>query len=114
MLVTRRHSSRPLNFAGDSEQQKILLGAPPTSQIEEGVSVQNGGSWSPWEGTVADFKQDSGMPRGAAMSPWPARAGHGDMAVYPAQPALADKVVDKRIGPVPRPGEPAPQLGLRR
>ena len=52
------------------------------------------------------------MPQGAAMSPWPALAGHGDMAVYPAQPALADKVVDKRIGPVPLPGEPAPQLGL--
>src|SRR4029077_5062901 len=34
--------------------------------------------------------------------------------VYPAQPALADKVVHKRIGPVPLPGEPAAQLGLRR
>src|SRR6516165_11693190 len=31
-------------FARNSEQQKILLGAPPTSQIEEGVSVHNGGS----------------------------------------------------------------------
>ena len=30
-------------FARNSEQQKILLGAPPTSQIEEGVSVHNGG-----------------------------------------------------------------------
>jgi hypothetical protein len=29
-------------FARNSEQQKILLGAPPTSQIEEGVSVHNG------------------------------------------------------------------------
>ena len=28
-------------FARNSEQQKILLGAPPTSQIEEGVSVHN-------------------------------------------------------------------------
>src|SRR5262249_28794424 len=31
-------------FARNSEQQKILLGAPPASQIEEGVSVHNGGS----------------------------------------------------------------------
>jgi hypothetical protein len=31
-------------FARNSEQQKILLGAPPTSQIEEGVSVHNGGN----------------------------------------------------------------------
>ena len=30
-------------FARNSEQQKIMLGAPPTSQIEEGVSVHNGG-----------------------------------------------------------------------
>jgi hypothetical protein len=30
-------------FARNSEQQKILLGAPPTSQIEEGVSMHNGG-----------------------------------------------------------------------
>ena len=30
-------------FAGNSERQKILLGAPPTSQIEEGVSAHNGG-----------------------------------------------------------------------
>ena len=53
------------------------------------------------------------MPRGAAMVTV-ASLADGDVAVYPAQPALADKVVDKRIGPVPRPGEPAPQLGLRR
>jgi hypothetical protein len=30
-------------FARNSEQQKTLLGAPPTSQIEAGVSVHNGG-----------------------------------------------------------------------
>jgi hypothetical protein len=30
-------------FARNSEQQKILLGAPPTSRIEEGVSMHNGG-----------------------------------------------------------------------
>jgi hypothetical protein len=31
-------------FARNREQQKILLGAPSTSQIEEGVSVHNGGT----------------------------------------------------------------------
>jgi hypothetical protein len=30
-------------FARNSERQKILLGAPPTSQSEECVSVHNGG-----------------------------------------------------------------------
>src|SRR5262245_40397028 len=45
---------------------------------------------------------------------WPALAGRGDVAVYSAQPPLADEVVHERIGPVPLPGEPAPQLGLRR
>src|SRR5260370_16161407 len=45
---------------------------------------------------------------------WSALADHGNVAIYPAQPPLADKVVHERIGPVPLPGEPAPQLGLRR
>ena len=48
MLVTRRYSFRPLNFAHEfatnSERQKILLGAPPTSRSEQGVSMHNGGS----------------------------------------------------------------------
>ena len=55
-----------------------------------------------------------GCPGARRRSPGPALAGHGDVAVYPAQPALADKVVQERIGPVPLPGEPASQLGLRR
>ena len=35
-----------------------------------------------------------------------------DVAVHPAQPPVADQVVDERIGPVPLPGEPAAQLRL--
>src|SRR5207237_179363 len=33
------------------------------------TAEHNGGSWSPWEVTVADFRQDSGIPLGAALVP---------------------------------------------
>src|SRR5262245_58670600 len=35
-----------------------------------------------------------------------------DVTVHAPQPALADEVADERVGPVPLPGEPAPQLRL--
>ena len=51
LLQTNDHQAIPFQaaklrreFARNSERQKILLGAPPTSQSEEGVSVHNGGS----------------------------------------------------------------------
>src|SRR5262245_44633286 len=35
-----------------------------------------------------------------------------DVTVHAPQPALTDEVADERVGPVPLPGEPAPQFGL--
>src|ERR1700689_2696833 len=40
--------------------------------------------------------------------------GVDDVAVHPAKPPVADEVVDEVAGPVPRPGEPVPQLSLGR
>src|ERR1700722_4132128 len=39
-------------------------------------------------------------------------AGGGDVGVEAAEAAGPDQVVDERVGPVPRPGEPAAQLRL--
>src|SRR5262249_5456514 len=35
-----------------------------------------------------------------------------DVTVHAPQPALTDEVADERVGPVPLPGEPAPQFGF--
>jgi hypothetical protein len=72
----------------------------------------NGGSWPPWSSwSVAS----AGVLRcGRALRPsvWLVVACGYDVVVHPAQPSLADKVVDERVCPVPVPGEPAPQLRL--
>src|SRR5438045_5180678 len=78
------------------------------------MAAHSGGSWSPWKSLPVTSGRIPGCRRALRRLAWPALAGHGDVAVYPAQLSLADKVVHERIGPVPLPGEPAPQLGLRR
>src|SRR5215831_10865186 len=88
--------------------------ATQTTTPSARVAAHIGGSWSPWKSLLVT---SLGIPEGRrVLRPfaWPALAGHGDVAIDPAEPPLADKVVHERIGPVPLPGEPAPQLGLRR
>src|SRR5262249_24635816 len=55
----------------------------------------------------------AGACRGTAGSGLSLR-GSREVTVHPAQPARPDQVVDERAGPVPLPGEPAPQLRLGR
>jgi hypothetical protein len=51
-------------FARNSEQQKILLGAPPTSQIEEGVSVLNDGGGALSSATSSPIVKSAQARRG--------------------------------------------------
>jgi hypothetical protein len=114
--LCRRHDRAPESHFGYARgrTQITQFGCGIEGHADDPTATQIGGSWSPWKSLLVTSGRIQGCPRALRRFAWPTPAGHGDVAVYPAQPALADKVLQERIGPVPLPGEPAPQLGLRR
>ena len=71
------------DLSGDMRTEHPNLHAPLLNRRRANVRAERRFLVA-WEGTVADFKQDSGMPQGAAMVTG-AGSGHGDVTVYPAQ-----------------------------
>src|SRR5262249_24804740 len=93
-------------FARNSEQQKILLGVPPTSQIEEGVSVL-GGSASVLPDPPGSLSGTAGQRCGRARRPHPPvpRRPGLHRTAPPRRSGARSPLDDPGLAPIPRPGD---------